>query len=336
MSRLTTFSRFLITLAIVGGVYFAVTKFLPQFKPGSGSADTEATTTAVESETEATEKGTTETAAASTSTTSAFSFLPPAPVGGVKKGVVEVGATGFNSFIVTIDGQKNWKLEKSEFGRSLMKEGMSTEADIRDGLKSYIADMLDQGVSGNNIHFVISSGAKKEGKADKIIAGLKSMKYVVNVMSAEQEGKFGFKVAVPKAYQNKAFMVDIGSGNTKITWMQGGQLRSLEAAGAKYFQNGISDASVYQDVLSKIAEIPAAQRGTCFIIGGVPFELAKQTRNDKERYTVLKSAESYKSESDKQKAGLNIYKAVQKGSGANQVVFDWDANFTIGFLMDLK
>ena len=332
MARLTTFSRFLITLAIVVGAYFAVKKFLPQFGGSSASTETAATAPEVSNS----EPETTAAETASSGATSTFSFMPPVPVGGVKKGVVEVGATGFNSFIVSIDGAKNWKLEKSEFGRSLVKEGMSTEEDIRTGLKTYIADMLDQGVSGNNIHFVISSGAKKDGKADKIIAGLKSLKYVVNVMTAEQEGQFGYKVAVPKAYQSKAFMIDIGSGNTKISWTQGGQVRSVEAAGAKYFQNNTPDATVYADIMAKVGQVPAAQRGTCFIIGGVPFELAKQGRKDKERYTVLKSADAYKSESDKQKAGLNIYKAAQKASGTSQFVFDWDANFTIGFLMGLK
>ena len=36
------------------------------------------------------------------------------------------------------------------------------------------------------------------------------------------------------------------------------------------------------------------------------------------------------------KAGLNIYKAILDATGVKQVVFDWDANFTIGFLLGLK
>jgi hypothetical protein len=32
---------------------------------------------------------------------------------------------------------------------------------------------------------------------------------------------------------------------------------------------------------------------------------------------------------------VNIYKAIKDATGTDQFVFDWDANFTIGFLLDL-
>jgi hypothetical protein len=58
-------------------------------------------------------------------------------------------------------------------------------------------------------------------------------------------------------------------------------------------------------------------------------------RNGKERYTVLKAPADYKAEGEKQKAGLNIYKAIADATGCQTFVFDWDANFTIGFLLTL-
>ena len=76
-------------------------------------------------------------------------------------------------------------------------------------------------------------------------------------------------------------------------------------------------------------------RGTCFIIGGVPFELAKKVRKEKERYTTLDAASAYQLDNAKSKAGLNIYKAIAESTGCKQFVFDWDANFTIGFLLEL-
>ena len=81
--------------------------------------------------------------------------------------------------------------------------------------------------------------------------------------------------------------------------------------------------------------MPSNLRSTCFIIGGVPYELAKQTRSGKERYTVLKAPADYKADGAKQEAGLNIYSAIADGTGCKQFVFDWDANFTIGFLLGL-
>jgi hypothetical protein len=85
-----------------------------------------------------------------------------------------------------------------------------------------------------------------------------------------------------------------------------------------------------------LSQVPESNRANCFIIGGIPFELAKQVRNGKERYTVLKAPQDYTSTGEKQKAGLNIYKALADETGCKTFVFDWDANFTIGFLLGLK
>jgi hypothetical protein len=143
------------------------------------------------------------------------------------------------------------------------------------------------------------------------------------------------KSVLPASYSDKAFVVDIGSGNTKISWNQGNSIMAKEAYGAKYFQNNVSDDAAYQNVAAMAKGVPSNLRSTCFIIGGVPFELAKQVRNGKERYTVLKAPADYKAEGEKQKAGLNIYKAVADATGCQTFVFDWDANFTIGFLLTL-
>ena len=60
----------------------------------------------------------------------------------------------------------------------------------------------------------------------------------------------------------------------------------------------------------QISKIPENKRNVGFIIGGVPFTLAKQHRKGEERYTVLKAPESYKAEDKKMASGLNIYKAI--------------------------
>ncbi|MBN8677460.1 MAG: hypothetical protein J0M29_04500 [Chitinophagales bacterium] len=336
MARLTNFSRLLITLAIVAGVYFAAKHFLPNLGLGGDSAEkTEQAESAPAAEgAPATNAPSSSTWGKSSSsfTPAAFNYSAPAPNGGKLKGVVELGATGFNSFIIKVDNQKNWKLEKAEFGVSLVKEGLATDEDVKAGLRRYIADMVGFGVGARDIHFVVSSGAQKEAIMPKINAALKSMGYVVNVVTPEQEAKLALRSVLPDQFKNSGFVVDIGSGNTKISWLPGG---ALEAPGAKYYQNNLSASTVYQDVKSKAAQVPSNLRNTCFIIGGVPYELAKQIRNGKERYTVLKAPADYKPEGAKQEAGLNIYAAIADGTGCKQFVFDWDANFTIGFLLNL-
>jgi hypothetical protein len=267
--------------------------------------------------------------------TSQFSFVPPEPINGTLKGVVELGASGFNSFIVRIDKSKNWKLEKSDFGNSLVLENMASETDIREGLKAYIGSMLDYGVTGNQIHFVVSSGASKSDVTQKIIKSLKAINYFVNTVTPEQEGSLALNCVLPKDYEEEAFVVDMGSSNTKVSWKNNKGINGFETFGSKYFQDKADDGVVYNSVKEKIKSVPSFNRKTCFIIGGVPYKLAKQVRTDKERYTILLAPNSYKLDDAKEKAGLNIYKAIKDETGCKQFVFDWDANFTIGYLLGL-
>lgn len=345
MQRLTLAGRLLITALIVGAIYFGL-KFAGIDLLKKFAQDNTETVTSTESpslpgsESNSSEASSSNSSESSSQTTASdgqrsFDYSPPAPIDGKLKGVVELGASGFNSFVVRIDKQKNWKLEKAEFNNSLVIENMATDEDIRTGLKKYIGTMLDFGVGGRDIHFVVSSGAVKAEGTQKIIRVLKSLNYFVNTVSPEQEGTLALKCVLPKSYAGSAYVVDIGSGNTKISWLNDGKVSAIETYGSKYFQNGTSDATVADEVAAKSKQIPSANRKTCFIIGGVPFEMAKATRNGKERFTILKAPSDYKMENAKSKAGINIYKAIAEATGTQQFVFDWDSNFTIGFLLGL-
>ena len=265
-----------------------------------------------------------------------FDYSPEKPENGKLKGVVEVGATGFNSFVINMDSQKRWQIVSKDFGESLAYEGLATTDDIRAGLKKYLAGMFEKGVSKNDMHFVVSSGAQKEPKTTLISNELKKMGYVVNLVTADQEGKFAFKATVPPSFQDNSFLVDIGSGNTKISWQEGGILKSVEAPGAKYYEKGMSNEEVFAQVKAKSALIPEGKRNVCFILGGSPFTLAKQSRNKDERFTVLAAPASYKAKDKKMEAGINIYKAISEATKCDTFVFDWDSNFTIGFLLGLR
>ncbi len=265
-----------------------------------------------------------------------FNYTPEKPVNPTLRGVVEVGATGFNSFVINMDGQKRWEIVSKDFGESLAYEGLATTEDIRGGLKKYLARMFEKGVSKNNMHFVISSGAQKEPKTAIIANELKKMGYVVNLVTAEQEGKLALKATIPPSFQDNSFLVDIGSGNTKVSWQEGSNLRSLETPGAKYYEHGSADNDVYNQVKAQASKIPEGKRNVCFILGGVPFTLAKQHRNGEERFTVLNSPGQYKASDKKMASGLNIYKAIADATKCDTFVFDWDANFTIGFLLSLR
>ncbi len=330
-TRLTPLSRILIIIAILAGLFFLFKNFIPT---GDGGGST--TVNSEVENNEADTKSTTTTENKSTPKSNAsFNYAPPVPVNGRLKGVVELGAAGFNSFIVNIDQSKNWGLKKAEWGNSLVYDGLASNEDITAGLKKYIASILDYGVSGRDVHFVVSSGAQKVDATKKIIAGLKKLGYVVNTVTPEQEGTYALQAALPKAFRDRGFMVDIGSGNTKVSWLQNGDIKARETYGAKYYVDKANDNDVYDDAKSVGREVPRNNSQTCFMLGGVPFSLAKEIRKGDERYTVLNSPDSYSPEDAKTRSGVNILKAIADGSGCKTFVFDWEANFTIGFLLTL-
>src|SRR3954470_5514284 len=262
--------------------FFLIKKYLPQ---NSTSAPTTTSSTVNGSEggnasstNEGSASGNEQTKTNNTSAKTesrTFDYTPEKPVNGKLRGVVEVGATGFNSFVINMDDQKRWEIVSKDFGESLAYEGLATTEDIRAGLKKYLAQMFEKGVPKNDMHFVISSGAQKEPKTAIISNELKKMGYVVNLVTPAEEGKFALKATVPPSFQDNSFLVDIGSGNTKISWQEGDNLRSVEAPGAKYYEKSLSNETVYDLVKSKAAAIPAGKRNVCFILGGVPFTLAK-------------------------------------------------------------
>lgn len=271
-----------------------------------------------------------------------FDYTPTKPIDGTLKAVVELGAQGFNYFIVNIDKEKNWEVKKKEFGNSMVLENMVSEEDITSGLKNYIQEILNlDGINGKNIHFVVSSGAVKEPKVVQISQSLKNMGYVVNIVTPKQEAYYGYLCAVPKEFRKQAFVLDIGSGNAKIGFEDNEEFKGLETYGAKYYKKDIDDETAYNDAKDKAKKISSELKSYCFIIGGVPYNLASKDRNGKERFTVLsKDINDYKSveedKGEKVHCGLNIYKAVIDQTNVDKVIFDWDANFTIGFLISLN
>ena len=331
--RLKPAGTIIIVLIIAVLAYFAIKPRIADLRKENAE---DYTTTVPKEEKENSGKDSSTTTTTANRETRDFNYTPEKPVNGSLRGVVEVGATGFNSFVINMDNQNRWEIISKDFGESLAYEGLATTEDIRAGLKKYLSSMFDKGVSKNNMHFVISSGAQKEPKTTIISNELKKFGYVVNNVTADQEAKYALKATVPPPYLDNSYMVDIGSGNTKVSWEESGNLKSLELPGAKYYDKQTSDDVVYGEVKDKAGKIPEGKRNVCFIIGGVPFTLAKQDRKGEERYTVLRSPGAYKAVDKKMASGLNIYKGIADATHTDTFVFDWDANFTIGFLLSLK
>ena len=193
-----------------------------------------------------------------------------------------------------------------------------------------------QDVAARDIHFVVSSGAALSDVTARITKGLRLLKYVVTTVTPEQEGALALRAALPLPHVDKAFVVDMGSANTKVSWFENGAARVEDTYGSKFYEKNIDVATVVREVKSKSALVPASLRSTCFIIGGVPYEMAKSVRRDQEPFTVLKSAEAYAGLTGaKMKSGTSIYRAVAETTDCRQFVFGYDTPFTIGYLLSL-
>ena len=268
-----------------------------------------------------------------------FNYIPPKPKNGILKGVVELGTSGFNYFIVEIDENKNWKLKEAAYGKSLIAEAMTTTDEIDRKLNKFLTKIETLGVAKEHINFVVSSGALKEEVTQLIIEELKKRAHVIKEISPKEEAIYSLKAILPEAFKKNAFVVDLGSGNTKISFVENGELIGKETHGSKYHQKGTEDDVVYNDVKEVATLVPEENRKFCFLIGGIPFQLAEEFRKEEERYTVLssniKKFDKVKQEKGKKiESGLTIYKAIVDATGCQNFIFDWEANFTIGYLLE--
>lgn len=252
-----------------------------------------------------------------------------------KKGVIELGADGFNSFIIVIDKESNWQLLKSQFGNSYLIDNKSESKTLIKGFKNHISQMIDEGVNPEDIHIVISSGAAQQKSSVPIIEDLRKLGYTVNIVSEEEEGKLAFRSIVPDSQKNKTMVIDVGSANTKIAWFENGQISSLATYGSKYFKYNISDSTVLADIKNIALKLPKNRTKTVYLIGGMPYKFAKQTRKEDERYTKLNQLESYQPSDEKEKCGATILKELRDNANIEEFVFDWSSNFSIGFLLEL-
>jgi len=266
-----------------------------------------------------------------------FNFKSKEPVDGKLYGVVELGAAGFNSFIVNVDKNLNWKLEKVEYGTSLLVEGMTNAMLVNEKLRQYLESLTSEGIGAEDIYFVVSSGAIKEEITKIIIEELKKIGYKVNSVTPYEEGAFALKAILPKEYEQNSFVVDIGSGNTKISYLDAQKgVKTIECIGAKYYQKGFEDEEVYKKVREATSAVPLEKRKKCFIIGGVPTQMAKVLYPTLAQYNVLSAdIEAYKAvKGKKAESGINIFKAIQDETNVEQAIYFLDGNFAVGFLLD--
>lgn len=117
---------------IIGVIaFFLIKRFLPQndgsvtLAPANTTASSDGNSKPSDNTAQGTsdDKSGTKNTATTKTASRTFDYVPEKPVNGKLRGVVEVGATGFNSFVINMDNQKDGKLfQKILANHSRMKD----------------------------------------------------------------------------------------------------------------------------------------------------------------------------------------------------------------------
>jgi len=280
-----------------------------------------------------------------------FDYTPNLPSeDGKIKAVVVIGASGFDGFIIKIDKDKNWESKKAYWGKeSEIWDGNASSKEIMKGFRNFLRTIAKDGKEfgaknlDTRVQLIVSSGASKANTTtSKIVKALLKNKWTPTRISAQEEAEYGFIVSVPKEYRDDSFFVDIGSGNTKIAWMEDDKLKTAEGPGAKAYKIPKSKEEVYDDIKNLFENVPEDLRERAFIIGGVPYKLAKKVKNDDEEYSTLLRPCQYDIQDFKEKNrvkmeyGLKIYEGIKDGTETELYIFPWHSNFGIGFLINQR
>ncbi len=265
-----------------------------------------------------------------------FDYQPPAPINGELYAVIELGALGLNYFITEIDVQNRWSLKASSYGRSNIIYGVNTTTDILNKIYEFRSEILEYGVQKSKIHIIASSSAVKATIIEELSKELSKQNLFIDYISSNDEGQYALMATIPREFADESFLVDIGSGNTKLSWIDKGDTLSIDIHGSKYFLGDVQDTTVFREVRDAILEIPKKNRNLCFMLGGMIYEFVKEEIDRSERrYFVLKPPNEYPVDNEKLRAANVIYNALYL-EPTYSYIFDSQSNFSIGYLINLE
>ena len=225
-------------------------------------------------------------------------------------------------------------MEEASYSRSNFIYGVNSNEEIVQTITGFIEEIISYGVSRENVHLIASSSVVNGENLDDLNAllGQKTQLNIVGI-SAENEAKYALAATVPQEFLEESFVVDIGSGNSKLSWVSNQDTLSIEIHGSKYFLSDIQDTTVFREVRDAVLQIPEENRNLCFMLGGMIYEFAKDKMLGSEaRYVVLDAPNSYPVDNEKLKAANVIYNALYL-EPTYSYIFDRDSNFSIGYLI---
>lgn len=266
-----------------------------------------------------------------------FDYQPQKPQGGSLYAVIELGSVGLNYFIIDLDKQSRWELVKSKYGVSDIIYGAKTAKKLLPDIKQYQREIRAAGVSSSNIYYVASSSVVRTDDLEKINNTLSPLNASFKPVSSTDEAILALHATIPSEFIEESFLVDVGSGNTKLSWLSSdADTLGIEIHGSKYFLGGTQDTTVFREVRDAVLEVPAKNRNLCFMLGGTIYEFVKdEAQKTDDRYVLLKPPSAYPKTTDELKAGNVIYSALFL-EPTYSYIFDTQSNFAIGYLLDKR
>jgi hypothetical protein len=152
---------------------------------------------------------------------------------------IEVGSKGVKARLYKIrEDQEGNLIGTSEYDKNentsimeFVQDGKISDAAMDENakvVKAQMDSMLAQ--SPQCKAFVVgSSGVAKATNKDVLAQKVLALtKLPMDFITPEQEAEYGFLASVPPKYRKDALLIDIGSGNTKLAYRNGDEIKTLE------------------------------------------------------------------------------------------------------------
>ncbi len=266
-----------------------------------------------------------------------FNYTRIKPQNGQLYATIVLGSSGLDAFIINADSSDNWELIKSMYGESnIITDEAASKSNIQQ-MGSYIEEFEANGVRQKNTYLVVSSSAVKNNSVKSLISHLDTMDYIqTKIVSEDEESFFALKALLPPEFIDEAYTMDIGSGNTKLSWFEDAIIESEIMYGSNFHLNNLDKEEVLSNIKKSLKSIPEKKRNFCFIIGGAVYEIIKNERVEGNRYTVLKDLNTYSPETKKGQNGLMFLSTMEDELKTQNFIFDWESNFGIGYLLTIN
>ena len=262
---------------------------------------------------------------------------------------VETGSTGQKYFASELYPNGAIKIVKDEFHNFNLLDREDNVGSGLDSLEVVMKRMMNEyQVPGRNVLYFGSSGFAQSEFAASFKDMARKRGYLMWIINEHQEGLWGFKKSVPNGYRDNSVFIDLGGGNSKISAIADGKIRSGSTLGTKSYDKC---NNCYQQLQKEISNIfqdnPSfGYKSNIFLTGGTPYILSGlkspgspeeyiplfyndinylegQIRNNWESYVNNSAYSAYTNIYNQQRllAGITVLKSLYEKIGNNKPCF---------------